>query len=61
MPEAPLRAYGRGDGSGLGAVQLGQIELVNENHIVANQGRKAKSRFAFTVIAFVCYTTRVIA
>ena len=28
VPEAPLRAYGRGDGSGLGAVQLGQIELV---------------------------------
>ena len=26
VPEAPLRAYGRGDGSGLGAVQLGQID-----------------------------------
>ena len=28
VPEAPLRAYGRGDGSGLGAVQLGQIEIM---------------------------------
>ena len=61
VPEAPLGLHGQGDRSGLRAVQLGQFELMidTKNHIVANQGRKAKSCFAFTVFAFVCYTTRV--
>ena len=42
VPEAPLRAYGRGDGSGLGAVQLGQIEIVTHAKTTLSQTKAGK-------------------